>query len=706
MIRSASGWRTDGVGISLKRFEGLLISVLSVLVVLPSVVWVLMDQTAWAWDQAWYGKYSVDLFSALVHSPSEWPSTMLEVFVGRPPGIAWVGQFFVPAGMLIGSIDSGLLLSIVAAQAFGVMMMTRAVWELSSRRFRSVIIGLIVMASSPLFIALSHYYLVETMQTAAVCWFVLIMALSPRWSRLRTMSQLGLATSYAMLAKASSPLYCVGPGLVALYVVVRSQRKDDSRETMTTVVMATSAVCLGLATATWYYLNYQAVLAHMAMSASGRVAELYFEQEPFLTNLKLRLLAIRADFFASFAAIAAIGCTLAAVVVSIVKGAPAEKRLTLATQVALLQIVTTLAVLSVNSNRDDRYMLPLLPYFVLVICWAVERLNLRVVTVAVIVAFTYQGVNAHLAAFGVVRRAPDAPEWLNPVNTNSGNVALLNALVSATCAEKTAQFYWNAVGVQLLWLNPPAVAYAAAKQFGPRNALHCDYAAIGYYESDKDQAWRELMGRQITYYITVDPDVHKAPETLAGQTINSLNEPILQMIERSGLFELQQTAADFHGVLVFKRTDRVDHLAQGRALSDRGNHQRAIEELRQAATADPNNVEVWANLALAYERQGDLDQAEAAGRRAAQLAPNHYWVNLGLARVFLLDHDWTNAVDRAESAVANAPGDQERANAVILAARGWFKAGDNTKGCDRLKRFDLSSRPEILNEIATHGCVR
>ena len=199
----------------------------------------------------------------------------------------------------------------------------------------------------------------------------------------------------------------------------------------------------------------------------------------------------------------------------------------------------------------------MLPYFVLVICWAVERLNLRLVTVAVIVAFAYQGVYAHLAAFGVVRRAPDAPAWLNPVNTNSGNAALLNALVSTTCAEKTPQFYWNAVGAQMLWLNPPALAYAAAKQLGPRNALRCDYAAIGYYESDKDQAWRELMGRQIAYYITVDPAVHKAPQTLADQTINSLNEPIFQMIETSGLFQLQQTAADFQGVLVLERTDRM-----------------------------------------------------------------------------------------------------------------------------------------------------
>ena len=272
----------------------------------------------------------------------------LEMFDGRPPGIAWVGQFFVPAGMLIGSIDSGLLLSIVAAQAFGVMMMARAVWELSTRRFRSLIIGLIVMASSPLFIALSHYYLVETMQTAAVCWFVLIMALSPRWSTLCTMSHLGLATLYAMLAKASSPLYCVGPGLVppARFCPIAKERqltregdhRRDGDDGGLPVVDDGDLV----------RLNYEAVVNHMAISASGRVAELYFEREPFLRNLMFRLLAIRSDFFALIAAIAAIGCTLAAVVVSIVKAEPAEKRLTLAAQVALLQILTTLAILSAN----------------------------------------------------------------------------------------------------------------------------------------------------------------------------------------------------------------------------------------------------------------------------------------------------------------------------------------------------------------------
>ena len=101
------------------------------IVVLPSIVWISIDRTAWPWDQAWYGKYSVELFYTLIYAPSEWVPAMLRVFGRMAPGIAWGGQFFVPLGFLTGSIDRALMLSVVCTQAMGLGLMAGALRDLS-----------------------------------------------------------------------------------------------------------------------------------------------------------------------------------------------------------------------------------------------------------------------------------------------------------------------------------------------------------------------------------------------------------------------------------------------------------------------------------------------------------------------------------------------------------------------------------------------
>jgi tetratricopeptide (TPR) repeat protein len=216
-----------------------------------------------------------------------------------------------------------------------------------------------------------------------------------------------------------------------------------------------------------------------------------------------------------------------------------------------------------------------------------------------------------------------------------------------------------------------------------------------------------LMSRRIVYYIAVDSTVYQNPSTPVDVTINQLNAPILKRIESSGLFQLEPGIDGDQGILIFKRIDRTDHLARGRALSDQGKQEQAIDELNKAAVLEPANVEAWANLALAYEREGNLEQAVSAGDRARALDATHYYVNLGLARVFTQQKEWTSAVRRAEDAAVNAPSVQERVNALVIAARASFQTPDSAKGCSFLRRAaDLQRGRDTLDEIARNGCGR
>ncbi len=544
--------------------------------VFPNIVWAFADRTAWPWDEAWYGKTSVDLFYTLVYSPSEWIPAMMGALGRAAPGIAWVGQFFVPIGRMARSIDAGLLLSVVSAQAIALYLVARALWDLSGGSRGIACTGLLVMAAAPLFIGLSHHYVVEMQQAVAVAWFMLIMVRAPHWSPLLTISQLLLATATAMLAKVSSPLFCFGPGLASVYYVVRYTGRSGSEPIGRSIATLAISVPLVVATIAWYERNIQFVVEHVSLASTGRVAELYGKADAFLPSFTFWTTAFGKNFFTTLT-IAVAAIVLAAAVVALFN----DRRRTqhrlfgAAAIVAAVQILVTLAVFSLSSNRDDRYLLPLVPYAAMLVSWALAQLNRNAITLVVMSCFAVQWGYAHAQALGLVRRGT-AVQWLHPVMRDPSGRALVDAVVDRTCTDAESGFHWNAIGVQLLWLNAPGVSYAASKKLAPAHRLTCDYDAIDYYDGDERAAWTRLLGRKLVYYVSLDASAYEIPPDPVYTTINALNQPILKRIETSGQFQLEpalvrrpRTADVFKSV-----ADRVDH------LSLRDDRSRIVELMR------------------------------------------------------------------------------------------------------------------------------
>jgi len=133
--------------------ERALIGLLAVLFVLPSAAWLVLDRQAWLWDPAWYGEVSVELYYHLTHNIHYWPRAMINAFGQKAPGIAWLGQLFVPLGRLLGSVDDGLLISILLTQALALAVTGLAIWHLT-RRAPVAAAGMAAMASGPLFVGL------------------------------------------------------------------------------------------------------------------------------------------------------------------------------------------------------------------------------------------------------------------------------------------------------------------------------------------------------------------------------------------------------------------------------------------------------------------------------------------------------------------------------------------------------------------------
>src|SRR5207245_1537567 len=118
---------------------------------------------------------------------------------------AWLGQFFVPLGSIVGRDSVALLLSVVACQVASLGLVYAALRSLADDA--AAFLGTLLVGASPLFVAMSHEYFAEPIQTLAVAWLLFILAGADHRRAALTIAQLPGVLAMGMLAKLSSPLY-------------------------------------------------------------------------------------------------------------------------------------------------------------------------------------------------------------------------------------------------------------------------------------------------------------------------------------------------------------------------------------------------------------------------------------------------------------------------------------------------------------------
>ncbi len=407
------------------------------------------------------------------------------------------------------------------------------------------------MASAPLFVGMSHQFFVEPLQLLAVCWFLLIMSFAPKWDRAFILSQLLAAAAFAMLVKASSPIYCVGPGLVALkYVFWPGSNRNTFNWTQkrTLVSLSGGAILTALALG-WYSRNLTQVLRHISVSSSGPVAELYGKSEPFFNSFGYWLGAAQRNFFAP-AVLAAFAVLIGAGLVYFVKHRPA--RVTFFTGcagIAVLQIIVILALFSTSPNRDNRYLLPLLPYFSLLLGWALIQVNLKLITGAAMAVFLGQWMLIYGQAFALAAPSPQLSDWLLPITRNSRQADILNAIVARTCTGASAERY-IVVGVELPWFNSETVSFFASKN---RLQTHrrCFYIPLGFAESDPEVVVASVMTFDPIYFVTLDPDLYPIP----ADPLNQVDLAILEQARDEETIAEDEPLAEEPAVLFFHRVE-------------------------------------------------------------------------------------------------------------------------------------------------------
>lgn len=540
---------------------------LCLVVILPALAWVFIDKSPFGGDGSQYASATLDLYRSWMLTPWLWAKAMISSLGFKTPGIAWLGQWFVPLGSVLGSVDTALLLSIVATQVVTLLLVFRTLWTLSQGSNLVSLAGCLFLAGGPLFQSLSHHYLVEPLQLLAVAWFVLIMSHAPRWNRAFTLAQLVTATAVAMLAKVSSPLYCIGPALVALGFIlgILPSKTPWGWKHPLTVLAWIAAIPLSIGTVCWYYQNIAQVMSHVAMATTGPIAAVWGKEDTFFNSFVYWLDTTLKSFFLTPALILGTIIVASGLVCYLLRPDQRKKYFTLCCAIAVLQIALVLVAFSFGSNREPRYLLALLPYVALIVGWGISHISKPIVSVCAnsVLVFIWAataGYSLHLFDLNLHVFAP-----ISRADTSTKQAAIMQEIVARTCAETSQTPYYNIIAIDPSlkgdWLAPAPANYVAARDYlYSQSVAPCSYGYLGdgFFGNDAADSWISILAKRPLYIVTFDPSIYSPSGRVYNQALNEHNFTIIfEKLKTGGRFELLSPLSEDPGILIFRESAQL-----------------------------------------------------------------------------------------------------------------------------------------------------
>lgn len=528
-----------------------------VLLVLPSLFWILLDKSVWPWDQSWYGQVSTDIYYSFSNSTYDGFLSMLHAFAIKAPAIAWIGQFAVLIGAIFNQIDKFLLFFIVFTQFINLILMYLIIKKLFPTKKLLAYLACIVMASAPLFVGMSHQYFVEPLQMFVIIWFIYIMVFSHEWNRYTILLNLISALSFGMLVKVSSPLYIVFPALYSS-VFIFIPRKHISilnflksyrniLHIFVSVLLLTSAIL-------WYRHNWKQITDFVLLASSGSAAELYGTKDIFLNKFIFWLNQFQKSFFLPYV----FYFTGIILILGIIKKIVTNKyflsfpkllhfnKINAITLVSALSVIVVIITFCLQINQETRYLMPILPYVIIVICWIIYQLNYKYLGYTVLIIFLIQFLIVQLFSLGIVNFNLGTTTWLSSYNNNVEQRNNINEIINRTCTTHSSNKL-NAVGIEYPYFNANSLSYYASK-YRLITGLNCSYTSLGYVEDNVEDAWNRIVNEyEIGYFITLKEDFY--PKSV--DPFNMVSLQILEKIKSSNLFELEKDIPS-HNILIFR----------------------------------------------------------------------------------------------------------------------------------------------------------
>ena len=517
------------------------------LLLLPSVYWILRDRTIWPWDQAWYAQVSTDLWYWLWHSPVRWAMTMIDGLDIKPPGIVWLGQAFIGLRGLLGSVEASLLLSIILTQ-FALLYI---VYKIGVRMFPDAPLihaaGVIFTASAQLFVGLSHQYFVEPLQAVAVAWSLYLCGRVKEWPAPRLGIHLAAVVVLGALAKATTPMYFLLPVAYVAIQLFRGLRAGSlagwSRERGSLALLAFVAAGGSLG-ALWYLRHLGDVWRHVHDATIGDIALEYGHRDTLFRKLAIWSSLLSDSFLAPYLSWAIAAALLWIVVRSALRMESATRRIAVPSPlvvISFLQIVLLLVSFSSTITVDPRYMYALLPFVAILfmqVCASVSRGAL----VALLIITFGQWIAVHAAAFSPHFPLGSRSEWIKPMQPDSTRY---DEVSEAVRLMSEGPEHNNFVAIEEPWLNANSLDFFAAKERLDSGA-RTYFVSLGYAQKDTDAAVRRIGEFHSRYLITL----RQAFQSPAPNFLNATALPLLLRIGNDPNFS-EMPFKSRYGLVIF-----------------------------------------------------------------------------------------------------------------------------------------------------------
>jgi hypothetical protein len=513
---------------------------LSGILLAPSALWIAKDRSVWSWDPSFYAMDSTDLWYVLTHHPTRWPERMIAIFQAKAPGIAWLGQFFVPLGRWMGSVELGLMMSILLCQFVTLLLIFAIGRRVAPGPIGPALGGTLLVAGGPLFVGMSHLYLTEALQLTAIAYVLWISVEAETSPPLRVLLHLILAGVVGLLAKVTTPVYVIFPAAWAIFhAAVRFRRgKDPLHVGWGEFGLAASVAVVGGAAFFWYLRNGKHVYQFALLAASSDMALAYGQRAPFFTKLGTWVGAMSRVLFTQPVAWFLLAFGAAAPLIILVRSRPrlevlppkpGASRLFVLGMVA--QVLLVLAFLGTTVNEETRYLLPLSPFFAVLAVSAVAALGDRRTAVAVCLILGSQWAVVNSRQLGWLPPEEGASWWSGPPQSDAGRIRDVAAAVRATCDDRSVG-RWSTVGVDFAWLNHYTLMFYATKdQFD--HPGRCYYQYLGHAPKDPVEAMRLVQAMDGAYFISLElPAMPKPPDFL-----NVISAEVTRRVEGDSTFE-------------------------------------------------------------------------------------------------------------------------------------------------------------------------
>lgn len=210
----------------------------------------------------------------------------------------------------------------------------------------------------------------------------------------------------------------------------------------------------------------------------------------------------------------------------------------------MAHVVAVLTVFSLSINEDQRYLLPLLPSFLVVLVWLLSQAPQRWFSAVVILLVAGQFATVHAQALHLIPGTHAIQQWLMTPTQDRRQRDELSRLVRMTCTPLTQERYIFC-GVDYLWLNASLIAFQAAKERFQTHH-HCYYVSL-YAQKDLDRLWRRMRELKAAYFISVEEEAQPQPPDF----LNRISLSSVRCIKRDPQF-VQEPFDSNLSILVFR----------------------------------------------------------------------------------------------------------------------------------------------------------